>query len=298
MPYADAGGVKLYFEETGRGRPIVFSHEFGADGRTWEQQVRFLGRHYRCITVNARGYPPSDVPSDPERYGYEASASDIGAVLDHLGIERAHVVGLSMGAYASLVFALDHPGRAESLVLSGIGSGSMPAGRAEFETLTSTVAEAYRTQGSAAAAALLGRGATRLQLLDKDPRGYEESMRQLAEHSPLGCALTMERFQRLRPGIQTFDARIRRLAVPTLVLCGDEDEPCIEPSLYLKRALPNCGLQMVPRSGHALNLEEPALFNRSLLDFFGAVERGQAYPRDAQGRRRPADPPQGSRDVG
>jgi pimeloyl-ACP methyl ester carboxylesterase len=288
MPYADSSGVKLYYEETGHGRPIVFSHEFGADGRTWEQQVRYLGRHYRCITINARGYPPSEVPRDPERYGYEASAGDIRAVLDHLGIDQAHVVGLSMGAYASLAFGLANPGRAGSLVLSGIGSGSMPGGRAEFETMTSTLAQAYRTQGSAAAAALLGGGATRLQLLDKDPRGYAESMTQLAEHSALGAALTMERFQRLRPGIPTFEAQLQRLEVPTLVLCGDEDEPCIEPSLYLKRTLPNCGLQMVPRSGHALNLEEPALFNRSLLDFFGLVERGQAYPRDAQGRRRPA----------
>ncbi len=287
MPYAPSRGARLHYEVTGRGRPVIFSHEFGADRRTWEQQVRFLGRQYRCITVDARGYPPSDVPEDPALYGYEDSADDIAAVLDAVGEPTAHVLGLSMGAYASLVFAIRHPGRATSLVLSGIGSGALETGREAFVAFTTQVAAVYRDEGSEAAAALLAQGPTRLQLADKDPRGWAETMRYLEAHSALGCALTMERFQLLRPGFRSMEPALRALGVPALILCGDEDEPCIEPSLYLKRTLPNAGLQMLPRSGHPLNLEEPAAFNQAVLDFLGMVERGQAHARGTDGRRRP-----------
>ena len=111
MPYAQSRGARLWYEETGTGYPIIFVHEFGADLREWEQQVRWFSREYRCIRFNARGYPPSDVPESDELYGYEHAADDIGAVLDALDIEKAHVVGLSMGAYATLQFGLRHPAR-------------------------------------------------------------------------------------------------------------------------------------------------------------------------------------------
>ena len=68
MPYASSNGVKLYYEESGSGNPIIFVHEFGSDLREWEQQMRWFSREYRCIAYNARGYIPSDVPSDPEQY--------------------------------------------------------------------------------------------------------------------------------------------------------------------------------------------------------------------------------------
>ena len=124
MPYASSDGVKLYFEETGTGTPIIFVHEFAADWRSWEAQVRHFGRHYRCIAYSARGYTGSDVPTDQSLYSYEHFADDIGVVLDHLGIDRAYVVGLSMGAYAALQFGLRAPDRVLGLVLAGVGSGS------------------------------------------------------------------------------------------------------------------------------------------------------------------------------
>ena len=83
--------VKLHYEETGQGTPIVFVHEFGGDLRSWEPQLRYFGRYYRCIAFNARGYPPSDVPSSLDSYSQELAVSDIGAVLDGLRIEAAHL---------------------------------------------------------------------------------------------------------------------------------------------------------------------------------------------------------------
>src|SRR5262249_39803268 len=133
MSFIESRGVKLFVEETGAGHPIVFVHEYGSDHREWETQVRFFSRAYHCITYNARGYPPSDVPSEASAYGWEQSRDDIAAVMRALKIEKAHVVGLSMGGYAALQFAITYPQMASAVVAAGAGSGSPKTGRAEWQ---------------------------------------------------------------------------------------------------------------------------------------------------------------------
>src|SRR5437879_255591 len=132
MPKARVNGVNLFYEETGQGAPLVFVHEFAGDYQSWHLQVRYLSRRYRTIAFNARGYPPSDVPEDPAAYSQEQAAEDIRGLLDALGIERAHICGLSMGGYATLHFGLRHPGRAVSLVVAGAGYGSVATEREKF----------------------------------------------------------------------------------------------------------------------------------------------------------------------
>ena len=123
MPYADADGVRLYYEEAGSGTAIVFVHEFATDHRGWEPQMRFFSRRHRCIAFNARGYPPSDVPENPDMYSQDRARDDVLAILDGLGIDKAHINGLSMGGFASLHVGFEYPERA----LSSAGSDS--AGR-------------------------------------------------------------------------------------------------------------------------------------------------------------------------
>src|SRR5205809_5478159 len=142
-------GVKLYYEETGKGIPIVFIHEFAGDYRSWEQQVRYFARYYRCITVNARGYPPSDVPKGGEKYSQERARDDIRAVLDALKIERAHIVGLSMGGFATLHFGLHYPNRALSITIAGGAYGSHPAHYKKFQQDWRANAERSEKQGLA-----------------------------------------------------------------------------------------------------------------------------------------------------
>ena len=125
-------GVKLFYEETGKGKPVVFIHEFAGDFRSWEQQVRHFAKYYRCITFNARGYPPSDVPKDQEKYSQERARDDIRAVLDALKIDKAHIVGLSMGGFAALHFGFTYGDRARSIVVAGCGYGAAPGERAKF----------------------------------------------------------------------------------------------------------------------------------------------------------------------
>lgn len=244
MPHVDAQGARLYVQETGRGYPIIFVHEFGADHREWETQVRYFSRAYRCITYNARGYPPSDVPEDPELYGWEFSVEDIAAVMRGTGIDRAHVVGLSMGGYAALQFGLRYPGKASAIVAAGAGSGSPPALRDAWMKETPIFARGFLERGMDAMAQEMGHSPTRIQLKHKDPHGWQDFVDHLSEHSPRGMTNTMMRYQTLRPSLHDFQEQFARMAVPVLLAVGDEDEPCIDTNLMLKTALPNAGLWM------------------------------------------------------
>ena len=276
MAFVQSGDVNLHVEETGSGYPIVFVHEFGSDCREWEQQVRWFSRAYRCITYNARGYPPSDVPEDRDQYGWEFAVADLLAVLDGLGLDRAHVVGLSMGGYAVLQFGLRHPQRASAIVAAGAGSGSGPAERADWPRVAGAIAERFVTDGMAAMAEEIGHGPTRTQLLRKNPRAWDEFMEHLRQHSAVGMANTMARYQALRPSLYDFEDDFRSLTVPVLLALGDEDGPCLETNLMLKRAIPGAGLWMHPHTGHAINLEEPAAFNAMVGAFLADVDREMA----------------------
>jgi pimeloyl-ACP methyl ester carboxylesterase len=281
MPHATTeDGVRLYHEETGSGTALIFVHEYAGDHRSWEPQVRHFGRRYRVITFNARGYPPSDVPPDVSSYSQDRAADDIAAVLDDLGIDRAHVVGLSMGGFATLHFGFRHPDRARSLTVAGCGYGAEPGQRDRFRAESAANAVFIDREGMAAFAASYALGPTRVQHQNKDPRGFDEFRRALAEHDPVGARNTQLGCQRDRPSLYDLTAKMRALTVPTLILMGDEDWPCHEPSLLLKRTIPGAGLAVLANSGHAINLEEPDEFNHLVGDFLAQVDAGRWPTRD------------------
>jgi len=273
-------GVRLYYEETGAGTPVVFVHEFAGDTRSYEGQLRYFARRYRAIAYNARGYPPSDVPAEVERYSQERACDDIRAVLDGLGIAKAHIVGISMGGFATLHFGFAYPERALSLVVAGCGYGAEPGKRQQFADEVANTARHIADAGMKVTAESYAIGPTRVQFQNKDPRGWAEFAAQLAEHSTSGSANTMRGVQARRPSLWDLTEPMRRLEVPTLVMTGDEDEPCLEPGLLMKRMIPTAALIVFPNTGHAVNLEEPDLFNRSVADFFHQVESGRWPRRD------------------
>jgi pimeloyl-ACP methyl ester carboxylesterase len=275
MAFADSGGVRLYFEETGTGTPIVFVHEFADDYRSWEQQVRYFSRRYRCVTFNARGYPPSDVPDDVSQYSQAIAADDIAAVMDGAGIDRAHVVGISMGGFATLHFGLRHAARTLSLTVAACGYGAAPEQREQFTSETEAIAAKYDEIGAPGVAEFYANGAYRVQFKDKDPHGWQEFKDTLAQHSAKGAAMTMRGVQKLRPSLYELEDELKAMKVPTLIVNGDEDDWCLEPGLYLKRTIPAAGLWIVPKTGHTVNLEEPSLFNAQLAEFFAMVEAGR-----------------------
>lgn len=281
MPHAIADdGVRLAYEEAGHGTPLVFVHEFAGDVRSWEPQLRHFARRYRCVAFNARGYPPSDVPPTPASYSQARAADDIAAVLDHLGIAAAHVVGLSMGGFATLHFGFRHAARARSLTIAGCGYGADPDTRAAFHAECDAVVAYIREHGMAAFADRYGVGPSRVQFAAKDPRGFAEFTRVLAGHSPLGSVNTQLGVQRERPSLHDLTGQMAALRVPTLVLTGDEDWPCLLPGVLMKRHIPTAALAVMPNCGHAINLEDPDGFNRIVGDFLAQVDAARWPARD------------------
>lgn len=273
MPLARVNGVDLFYEITGDGEPVVFSHEFAGDARSWAPQVHALARRYRCVTYNHRGFPPSSVPDDPAAYSQGQLVEDLRALLDRFGIARAHLVGLSMGGNVVLNFALRYPERCRGVVVAGCGAGTVD--REGFERNVEEIVGILEQQGMAAFAQLYSLGPTRLPFRRKDPAGWEVFRARLAQHSARGSALTQRGVQLRRPTIHQLGDQLRALRVPVLLLIGDEDEPCVDPAIFMKRTIPTAGLLVIPQSGHTINLEEPARFNEAVLDFFGLVEAGR-----------------------
>ena len=283
MPHAPSpDGTRLYFEEAGSGHPVLFIHEFAGDLRSWEPQLGHFARRYRCIAYNARGYPPSDVPEDAGAYSQAHAVADAIAVLDRLAVERAHIVGLSMGGFATLHFGLRHPARASALVVAGCGYGAPRDARAGFRRETEAVAARLEREGAGPVGADYALGPTRVQFEAKDPRGWATFRDRLADHSAQGTANTLRGVQARRPSLYDLEEGLAALAVPTLLIVGDEDEPCLDANLYLKRTIPAAGLLAIPKSGHTINLEEPDAFNRACASFFAQVENGRWQARDAR----------------
>ena len=273
-------GVALYAETTGTGAPLLFIHEFAGDHRSWEPQVRFFSGGYRCITYAARGYPPSEVPGDGAAYSQERAVADAVAVLDGLGVDRAHAVGLSMGGFTTLHLTLRHPARVGSAVVAGAGYGAQPERAEAFRAESEAIAAAFENEGAGRVAARYAVGPARVQFQNKNPRGWAEFAAALAGHSALGAALTMRGVQAARPSLYGLRDKLAQVRTPVLLIAGDEDEGCLEPALMLKRTIPTAGLAILPRTGHTANLEEPDVFNGLVDRFLGAVERGAWRPRD------------------
>ncbi|HEY4980795.1 MAG TPA: alpha/beta hydrolase [Pseudolabrys sp.] len=278
MPHiATRDGTRLYYEEVGHGTPVIFVHEYAGDYRTWEPQMRHFSRLHRCITYSQRGYPPSDVPTDGARYSQDIARDDVIALMDAFKIDKAHVVGHSMGAYTALHVGLHAPARCLSVVAAGCGWGSTPdvKKREEMKALAAETGKMFAEEGIAAAAAKYADAPMRQAQKNKDPRGHAEFARMLAEHSAQGHAQTMLNLQLKRPTLWEMEAALKRFAVPLLIIVGDEDEPCIDGSVFLKRTVPTAGLLVIPRSGHNVPAEEPAAFNAALAELFAAAEAGR-----------------------
>jgi pimeloyl-ACP methyl ester carboxylesterase len=280
MPYVDSDGVRLYYEEAGKGIPIIFVHEFADDLYSWEPQMRFFSRRYRCIAYNARGYPPSDVPKRASSYSQSIATDDIANVLRELGIAKAHVIGCSMGGYATLHFGLQYPRMALSLTAVGVGYGSDPDKRKQFIADNDVMVRRFEELGTREAIKPYQIGPSRIQFRNKDPRGFEHFCAQFAEHSALGSANTLRGVQGRRPTVYSLGSALSKMKIPLHMMSGDEDNNCLEPGVFIKRVCPSAWLTVVPNTGHAVNVEEPTLFNTLTGEFLAQVDSGRWRPRD------------------
>ncbi|MCD8503472.1 MAG: alpha/beta hydrolase [Burkholderiaceae bacterium] len=273
-------GVSICYQSTGSGIPIVFVHEFAGDMRSWEPQVQRFSGSYRTVTFNARGYPPSAVPESVSSYSQDHAVADIVAVMDAAGIDKAHIVGLSMGGFATLHFGMQHPERALSLCVAGCGYGAEPGEREKFRAEAKVIAEQLIDSGMQAFAQKYAYGPTRVQFARANPRGFELFKQQLSEHSALGSANTQLGVQRERPSLYDLKDRLAKITVPTLIVNGDEDWGCARPGIMLKETIPSAALAVIPNCGHTMNLEATDAFNALLANFWATVQTGRWPMRD------------------
>ena len=271
MPHAIASdGTRLRFETTGSGPALLMAHELGSDARQWRGQVAAFSGRFRCITPNARGYPPSAVPDNDDAYLWDRFASDIGAVMDAAGEPSAVIMGWSMGAYAALQFARLNPGRVRGLMMVGIGSGSPSADMAPWRLQMRDLADTW-LDDPRRAARMLAEAPNRQALRRLNPAAFDAWLADLEGHSPQGMARTCRNYQGRRPSLAEFEAEFRALAVPTLIVCGEEDAPCVETSRWLAATLPDARLWEPEGCGHCPNLETPETFNAEVGAFLATL---------------------------
>jgi pimeloyl-ACP methyl ester carboxylesterase len=279
MPYVQSDGARLYYEEAGTGTPIVFAHEFSGDLWSWEKQIQYFSRRHRCIAFNARGYPPSEVPTSLSRYSHKHAVDDVAVVMRHLKVSKAHIIGCSMGSRTTLDFGLTYPRMALSLTMIGIGSGGDPSNKAEFLRQAEARARLYEQGGLETVLKGLRVAANRIQLKRKNPRAFEDFCRRFMDHSAQGCANITRRVMARRPSLFDMERPLRAMKVPSHVIVGDEDPGAIKSGIFMKQVSPAVRLSVVPATGHLVNLEEPDLMHRLTEDFFALVESKQWRPR-------------------
>ena len=284
MPFIKSKNIDLFYQETGEGTPILFVHEFAGDYRSWEHQTEFFSKKYKTITYNARGFPPSQVPKDVNSYSQDIALEDLINVIKELSITPCHVVGLSMGGFAALYLGMKNPELARSIVVAGCGYGSVIEQQENFRKEALEVARRFRSDDMEDFGRVYTAGPTRVQLERKNLTEYKKFVNYFLEHSSEGCALTMEGLQSARPSIYEFEEELSKMRIPTMILTGDEDEPCLEPGLFLKRTIPTSALVTFPNAGHLINLEEPEMFNRLVQEFINEVDAGNWPTRDERSK--------------
>lgn len=185
-----------------------------------------------------------------------------------------------MGGFATLHFGLRHLDRALSLCIGGCGYGAEVGQKERFRAEADVISAFILKEGMQAFAEKYAFGPSRVQFQNKDPRGFAEFKQILSEHSALGSANTQIGVQRERPSLYDLVEEMKGITVPTLLLSGDEDWPCLQPGLLMKHTIPNSALAIIPNAGHAINLEEPDAYNRLVGDFLAQVEAGRWPNRD------------------
>jgi pimeloyl-ACP methyl ester carboxylesterase len=251
---AKLNGIEIDYEVTGRGRPVILGHGYGATRRMWSGQHAALGDRYRVITWDMRGHGQTETPDDPTQYSTALTVADTRGLLTMLGVSRAVVGGLSLGGYMALAFCLAHPEMVEALIICDSGPGYRNA----------EARAAWNQRAHHRAADLEARGLDAFGGRSREVRealGHHRSAQGLAHAARGMLAQQDSRVIDGLPGIR----------VPTLVIVGDRDEPFLAPCQYMAKKIPGARLEIIAGAGHSSNLDQPEAFDRVLLDFLGSL---------------------------
>ncbi len=265
MPTARVNGVSLYYEVTGNGSPLVLLHGFACGIRSWDPQVRALSRAHRVIAYDARGHGISEAPRDATAYSQAISVADLHALLVHLKIRRAAVGGLSMGGNIALNFALAHPEMVRALIVADTGAGSDDT--AQWVAGAQAFADVLEQRGMEAFADMASANPLFARYIARGPEAERFIRSCLMSHRAHGLACTAREVLVKRPTIYSLEPRLRELRVPTLLIVGEHDEPCLKVHTFMAAVIRGAKQVVLPDVGHLTNLEAPAAFNAAVRRF-------------------------------
>ncbi len=273
MPTVKIDGVNIYYEDEGQGHPIVFIHGFSSNLNSWDEQMPDLLEKYRVVRYDCRGHGRSESPAEPSGYSQEILVGETLGLLDALGIEKTYLCGLSMGGNVALHMGINHPHRVEAVISACTGSGSSQEDGFidQFKIYTDILDKGEIERF----ADMHMSGPSYTRLVELRPDLKDSKRKALMENNAVGLANTIRGVQMKRPPIMSLEDKLKKLEVPVLVIVGDEDMPCIEPADFMHQHIPRSRLVVLPRTGHILNMERPADFNREVMDFLNSVESGQ-----------------------
>jgi pimeloyl-ACP methyl ester carboxylesterase len=251
---AKLNGIEIEYQDGGLGSPVLLGHGYSATGRMWDGQRAALGDRYRIVSWDMRGHGQTESPKDPAQYSAALTVADMRALLQHCGIERAVVGGLSLGGYVSLAFYLAHPEMVRALVICDSGPGYRNA----------EARAAWNQRAHERAAELEAKG---LEALAGRSREMREAMGHHASAQGLAHAA---RGMLAQEGSDVIDG-LGSIRVPTLVIVGDQDQPFLAPCEYMAKKIPDARLEIIPGAGHSSNLDQPTIFNRVLSEFLHSL---------------------------
>lgn len=276
MPFATVNGVRLHYEVHGEGPPMVLSHGYTASLRMWDGQMGPLSRRYRVVVYDTRGHGESDAPADMDAYSIATFADDQAALMDHLGIERAIIGGLSMGGMVAQEFALRYPDRVEALLLCDTGAGMQvgafanPEMRERMAAFREQMAALARERGMAAVAEWMRKNPQGPRPEGPIPEGVRRHLEGVARMSVdgwLGGAHALQTW----PGVAE---RLPEITAPTLVVIAELDNLRPAGEIIHRRIL-GSRQALITGSPHGSCLWKTDAFNRALLDFLDDLDAGR-----------------------
>jgi pimeloyl-ACP methyl ester carboxylesterase len=248
MARARINGIEIDYEVSGSGPTLLLSHGYGSTRHMWDEQHRAFADRWRVVSWDMRGHGQSESPADPKQYSAALTVADMRALLQHVGVERAIIGGLSLGGYVSLAFALAYPEMTQALVICDSGPGYRNA----------EARAAWNQRAEERAASLEAKGLEALARRSKETQQAVHRSAQGLAHAARGMLA--------QDGSQVIDG-LAGLRVPTLIIVGDQDQPFVAPSEYMAKKIAGARLAVIPGAGHSSNLDQPEAFNRALREF-------------------------------
>jgi len=273
MPTANVNGIDIHYRETGEGLPVVLVHGYTGNSRNWALTVPALREEFRMISVDLRGHGHSEKPSSEDEYALEVMASDVYELLGALDVAECILVGHSMGGMVSQLLVLAHPEVVRALVLVDTAA-EVPKGLLydERRKQREGLVEIAREKGMEAVFEKQLRITPIHPALKENPR-YIDIWREQFLMTSREAYIAGAKGMTSRGSLV---GELGGIAVPTLVICGEKDEPLLEPSRQMHEAIPESELVIIPGAGHGPQMETPGEFNRVLIEFLSKVREASA----------------------